>query len=440
MLVRRLLLPVVLLAAAACGTEEYSNPPPVDRFVYPTGLALHRLPSGTNALLVVSSNVDLLYEPDAGGTVISLDPTADPPRWLGAVTIPSFGGPIVVADEESCPGVGVPRAFVASRYAASLLMPEIGTGGELTCGTGCARALADGVEDPFGVAVACRGERRRAYVGYLAGLQNAGVLTELDLESGAQSDITGLPGIPYGIDYDAERDRLWLGQYGLGLASVTALELGVPCLPEEETCPRKTPTYDLWSVVRGAEPTGIALSNPQPGLGRRLYVAARVYDPDVASAAGARPGYDVGAVLFVIDVEDGPTGHPPSPIPVVRVVPLGLGARQIRVLPVRPGMRDLVAVTSTTEGLVTLYDDEVGAIAKVLAAAQEPSGPENPAGAPLGPPRVGTQPFGLAVEARDGMDWIYVASFTSGTVTAISLDPSSPSDAVIVWSIAGVAP
>jgi hypothetical protein len=99
-----------------------------------------------------------------------------------------------------------------------------------------------------------------------------------------------------------------------------------------------------------------------------------------------------------------------------------------------------VVVTSTSEGLVTLYDGELGAVAKVFALAQTSDPVGNPGGAPLGTPLAGKQPFGLAVETRDGLDWIYVGAFESGTVTAISVDPSSPSGAQIAWQRSEVQP
>jgi hypothetical protein len=111
----------------------------------------------------------------------------------------------------------------------------------------------------------------------------------------------------------------------------------------------------------------------------------------------------------------------------------------VRVLPPRAGRRDLVAVTSTIEGVLTVYDDDLGAIVKVFAMAGE-QGPDNPVPAPLGSPLVGEQPFGLAVEARDGRDWLYVAGFRSNTVTAVSLDPASPAEARIEWMRSGVVP
>jgi hypothetical protein len=432
---QRILLGVLALSAAACGEEEFARPPPQDRFTFPTGLALHRLSSGTNALLVVSTNVDLLYDPDAGGTVIALDPTADPPRWLGAAVIPSFGGPIAVADESVCPGVGPARALVASRYTGELLDAAIGEGGEPTCGAGCVLPLAPDLEDPFGVAVVCRGERRRAYVGYLdttvvSGAAVGGV-SELDLDTGVLVHIRGTAGGPYDLAYDAERDRLWLTELWPGRALLQVIELSIG---------NQTQTYDLWSQFPGLEPRGIALSNPQPDPGdpsrqvpRRAYLAARVTDPALVGA-----GYEVGAALLVLGIEDGPSGTPA--LEVLRVVPIGLGAAQVRVLSPRPGARDLVAVTSVTEGLLTLYDDELGAVAKVFALAATSGPPENPASVPVGSPLVGEQPFGMAVESRDGLDWIYVGAFQSASVTAVRLDPASPSDASIAWRITGAQP
>jgi hypothetical protein len=54
----------VLALAAAAGCVD-SFPPvagPVDRFYFPVGLAVRRLPAGNTALLVVSTNFDLRYD------------------------------------------------------------------------------------------------------------------------------------------------------------------------------------------------------------------------------------------------------------------------------------------------------------------------------------------------------------------------------------------
>lgn len=442
MLVRRLLLPVSLLAAAACAEEGYTRPPPLDRFTFPIGVGLTRLPSGDRALLVVSSNADLTYDPDAGGTLISADwdPATEVLGRLGVLQIPSFGGPLVVADADTCPGLAVPLALVASRKSSDLVRVEVAADGGLACGAECRVDPGTGLTDPFGIGLVCRGDRRRVYVGYLDTRVVSGVrygfAAELDLDTGEVVSLA-LPAAPYDFAYDAERDRLWITELVTGSAPVQALELSSLGDPEQPGSYEQH-TFDLWPKLRGAEPRGIALSHPQPGLGRRAYVAVRVYDADLAASIGDRPSYDVAAALLVLDLEDGPLGVPS--LDLIRMVPLGLGASQLRVLAPRPGLRDLVAITSTTEGLLTIYDDEAGAVAKVFALAQTGQGPENPGGAPIGTPLVGRQPFGLAIDEQDGRDWIYVGAFESAAVTAVSLDPADPSGARVEWRKTEVEP
>ena len=448
--VRRLLLSALVLAAASCREEGYSRPPPLDQFTFPTGVGLTRLPSGDRALIVVSSNMDLLYDPVNGGTLISAawDPATEVLGRLGVVQIPSFGGPVVVADADTCPGLATPLALVASRRSAELVRAEVAADGGLVCGPDCLVDPGPGVTDPFGLGLACRGDRRLAFVGFLdtqvVSNVRYGFASQVDLDTGEVVSL-GLATAPYDFAYDAERDRLWITELAPEgapeskpvSAPVQALELSSLGDPEQPGSYEQH-TYDLWPKLRGAEPRGIALSHAQPGLGRRAYVAVRVYDADLANSIGVRPSYDIGAVLMVLDLEDGPFGIPS--LDLIRTVPLGLGASQVRVLPPRPGLRDLVAITSTTEGLLTIYDDEAGAIAKVFALAQTGQGPENPGGAPLGTPLVGKQPFGIAVDAQGGRDWIYVGAFESAVVTAVSLDPADPSGATLEWRRGEVEP
>jgi hypothetical protein len=462
----RALLAIALLAAA-CGEDQYVRPPPSDVFVYPTGLATTRLPSGANALVVVSSNFDLNYDPTTGGTLATVDPTAIPETsvspfpplaQLGFVTLPSMGGQVAVADPDSCPGTDPSAAEVvlASRYSTQLVRARLAADGALACESGCIGALPYDGTDPFGIGLACRladpaavppiAARRLAFVGYLDTNGSSGLLSFLDLQTGAVGTLTSLAGAPYGIAYDADQDRIWIpAAKVLGLSGwispLISIDLAAEGTAENPTYNWRVETYDLWPYVPGADLRGIALSNPvqdpnHPGvnLPRRAYVAARVYDPVVAQSLGFPPSYDIGAVLFVIDLANGPSGVPPRPLPVLKIVPIGLGAGEIRVLPPRPGRRDLVAITSITDGLLTIYDDETGAIAKVFGIAQTATLPENPARVPMGTPLVGKQPFGLATELRDGLDWIYVGSFVSNTVTAVSLDPLDPAGAQIRWA------
>ncbi|MGC3998758.1 MAG: hypothetical protein QM767_15405 [Anaeromyxobacter sp.] len=128
---------------------------------------------------------------------------------------------------------------------------------------------------------------------------------------------------------------------------------------------------------------------------RRMYVALRLYDADVASAIGTRPTYDIGGLLVVLELREGAFGEP-RPV-VVRTIDIGLGASELAVLPARDGMRDLVAVAATEDGLLWIYDDESGAMVKVFG--RDPT---------TGGPVLGHLPFGLAVQDRGDVARIFV--------------------------------
>jgi hypothetical protein len=430
-----------VVAAAGCSESQYTKPPPTLQFTWPFGLAVHRLSGGGTALLVGSTNTDLLYTASSGGTVMSVDPSTGTLRQLGVVTMASFGGPLAVADDDTCAGLtaaGVaPKAVVGSRYSDEVVLADIGAAGELSCPAGCARQLPLGSVDPFAVAIACRGDRRRAYVGYLA----SNIVVSVDLATGRTIGRYTLLARPYGVAYDPAHDRLWVTELAVNAAPLEALDLGAGCTPTLEGCDIRR-TYNLWPALPGLEVAGIVIANPVPGQPTRAYVAGRIYDASLAATLGYRPDFDVGAALLVLDLPEGPLGFPTAPV-VRRIVPLAVGASQIAVLSPRTdpttgaSLRDVVVVTSTTEGVVTVYDDEAGAIAKVFALAQTGRGPENPAGMPMGTPLVGKQPIGLAVQphaAPGDVDWVYVSAFESSGVTAISVDPAAPSGAQIAWT------
>src|SRR5690242_19522005 len=106
---------LALLTAGACGQTPPSTPPPLDRFYFPTGLALAKLGNGDTALLVASSNFDLQYDTALGGTVIAVDVDATlaqgganpsgplrpviPAGAEGAKKIGSFSGELALVNE-----------------------------------------------------------------------------------------------------------------------------------------------------------------------------------------------------------------------------------------------------------------------------------------------------------------------------------------------------
>ncbi len=445
---------LALTLAAGCSERVQSLSPPTDSIFYPTGIAVQQLPGGGSALHVVSSNIDLAYDARTGGTLMSLDtglyapPSAPengevPLASIGVIRVPSMGGELAVARLADCPALaaGEDVALFASRYTDELLeVPLDGTTGAPAPALAVPLTLPQ--SDPFGVAVKCAPGQAHAFVGHLRA-STSGEITEVDLATPPPAVLRTIRagyGV-YGLAYQPDVDRLWVTLQGSYTAApINVVKLDVPCSDTDLAnyglpCPRVDQAADVWTWVRGAELRDIAFANAMiPGALPRLYVAAQLFDPDLAARIGGRPGFDIGAALIVLDVSETTAGNPIANL--VRVVPLGLGATQLRVLPPRAGKRDLVAVTSLAEGLLTIYDDDAGAVAKVFAINDGATSPDAIASAmPVGAPLMGRQPFGLAVEQRGGLDWIYVGSFLSNRVQVVSLDPDTPSGATIVNSI-----
>ena len=433
---RRPFLIAALLALAACNEPVPDQAPPLDRFYYPSGLALATGTGGTPSLLVASSNFDLQYGPALGGSLIAVDPVASLGAAGGALTelgseiIGSYAGGVAVADPATCPGLAAPVALVASRYTTDLHVVPLGPDGSLAAcpAGGCARPLDPDLLDPYAVAVACRadGARRTALVAYLTSPRVGAVVagtawvSELDLDDPARRLRTYALGIGPVVDmaYDAETDRLYAVGRFTGLTAPLFVVGLDPCRPGD-TCPDHSVfSTDLFPSYRGAELQGIALSNPVAGEARRAYVTARVYDPDLAAALGGRPGFDVGGVLLVLDLTDGTAGEPGARI--LRAVPVELGPGQVRVLPPRAGLRDLVVLSSQTSGTISVYDDETGAVVRQVSLDD------------LGIPEAGRQPFSLAVRDLGTSADVYVAAFDQSTVSVLHVPLDAPAAADLV--------
>ena len=145
---------LALALAAACTSEPTAPAGPLGQIRLPTGIAVQ-----DHRLLVASSNADLLYDTDKGGSVISLDPSADPVglssvKIAGAVNVPSFAGELALArpdvpgalgiDAEACgtgpdlPGteaMRAPLAVFATRGSNTLNVLEIADDGALSNST-----------------------------------------------------------------------------------------------------------------------------------------------------------------------------------------------------------------------------------------------------------------------------------------------------------------
>jgi hypothetical protein len=441
--VKRLLFSVLALAAA-CGETAKVPPAPLDRFYRPTGMAMHG-----ERLLVASSNSDLRYDFDEGGSVLAVAPNAagSAAARLSGVRIPSFAGDLAVADAAAC-GLDTTLALVPVRGNDAVFALDLGADGTLSCGSGCEVPLSGPFGDPNAIVVACGGGRARAFVGYLRGVDSAAWVSAVDLEellsvragnpSGApvvESGTLGL-GPVRGMAYDPLKERLWV----TGVATSTptplrAIELGGGCSIERELrdggCPRRTVATS--ALPAGLELRGIALSNaasnppvaPGGAEARRVYLTARAYDTEVAAAAGGRTD-DRGGVLVIADLVEGVAG---VELRVVRTIePVGEGAAAVAVLPARPGQRDLVAVIASDSGDVLVYDDQTGELRRFARNAST--------GAPL----LGHAPWGLAVQPLPAgagsavcggaaCARIFVGSFGESFVTAIDVPLDAPMSA-----------
>jgi hypothetical protein len=406
-LARRSLAPAVLaLALLACEDPGRADPVPLDVFAAPIGLA-----SSGNDLLVVSSNSDLEYGYDDGGSVVPIalpaDPGTPPAVRPGGVRIPSLGGQIAVADAAAC-GLPETQVFVPVRSNDTLYRIRMGADGTLACGDGCAIPLGGTYADPYGVAVVCRPDdpadpnddhaAARAFVGMLRAPSRGGAIKVVDLRTDSVTTMEALPGRARAFAYDAARARLFVVHSdSIADAALGWIELAGGCDPavgEADVasprlgCPRRF--VDLLDFVRGVDPQDIALGTPLDGTRRRIYVAARLYDPDLAAAFGFRPAGDTDGVLLVLEAEEGGRLGELA-VSFVDQIPVGIGVSDVEVLPARPPAggrprRDLVAVTAADEGVLLLYDDDTG---ERQLFGREPTGPR------AGVPQVGRAPFAL---------------------------------------------
>ena len=420
----RHVLAVSALALAAACTPIERPPAPLDAFAFPTGLGL----SGGH-LLVVSSNADLTYEDDKGGSLLSLDPEGSvtlpgasaytPPVFTGGIRVPSFGGPLVVADPVACELPSGPEALFASRLSGDLYRVPVAADGSLTCGQGCAVNLAEpGEGDPLSVTLACvPGLPKRVFVGWrrsrigaacdpnAASTDTCAVVSEVSL--GTVSRVNTGPvifnaGAINAVAYDATTDLLFFATSGSRIGWV---DLSTGCQLGSSAAPCSRQQIDLGQVARGAAARNVALSTPAPGVPRRLYALTRLLDPTAASVGVE---VQIGGALIVLDLE--PTSLGSLAARPIRTVPLTTGVSEMLVLP-RSGKRDVVAITAIDDGEIWFYDDEIGEVTGVLARGQD------------GVPLVGLGPFAMAAEDRaGGVVRIYVTAFHGNYVTVVDVN------------------
>lgn len=388
--------------AAACGETPEAESGPLDRLYRPTGLAVHE-----GRLLVVSSNGDLLFSDDTGGTLIALDPSTDPAGVDGALAVRSFGGDLAVADLASCPTLPEPLAIFATRGSNALYAASIGPDGALSC-AGCEAPLSGPFSDPFAVGVACGGGRARAFVGHMRSVSGEGWITEYDLVERTQRSMSVGAGPIRSFAYDATRDRLYL--LGLATGSPTPLrwvELGGCTIGAPSGAGGCSVGQASLPSVSSIELRGMAFAHPRVGAPQRAYLTGRLYDASAAAIAGGRVN-DLGGKLLAVDlVEDARGG---LELRVANDEDIGRGAQEVRVLPPRAGgKRDLVVALTVDEGELVIYDDDSLALHRFGRGA-------------TGAPVLGHEPFGLAVDPDAvGTATVYVGSYRDSHVTPIEV-------------------
>ncbi|HET9595729.1 MAG TPA: hypothetical protein VFP65_09125 [Anaeromyxobacteraceae bacterium] len=494
---KKLLAAPALLAAAAlgaCGDRASFIDPPGDRLFFPTGMALRRVNAAGGTcrpadgaacrthLLVASSNFDLAFSATEGGTLAVIDadaaveaasqPGATSPLPLttagvlvGApVPVGSYAGEVAVVDDSTCPGwedgipgqpPNTPEALVTSRQLGSLYRVALGSDGP-SC-RNCAVKLNTALADPFGVTVACGSfppsaglapqPRRDAWVTYLRAPQSLGWLTRVDLDVHAplagNTDVNIGRVSTHSSAYDPSTTRLYVSprfDTNASSAPLRSLQLGRFDLSDTSTGTfgGALQAIDLTSVLRGAEPRGLALSRgPRaPGTAPRLFMGLRVFDATLASQLGVRPSGDLAGALVAFDTVTGPDEAITPRF--AAILPIDRGATVVRTVErlataTEPAKRDLVFATATDDSSLLVYDDEVGKVAQVIAFCQPTENDPTPGPCQAGRPRLGLQPFGLAVEARaaDALHpapyvRVYVGSFDRNWVNILDMDPANP--------------
>jgi hypothetical protein len=426
--VRRIAVAAALAAACQSPTPA-PDPGPLDKFFFPTGMQVvdHRL-------VVASSDADLTYAADTGGTVIAVD--VDPQAVAGALNVPSLAGELAVATPGACPALGAAgrgATVVVPIRGRNLVYPlALGADGALSC-SGCELSVGSpDRSDPFTVGVACGPGLARAFVGYLQAGLGLAWFTQIDLLKSPGEDgylrhhSYGDVGRFRGFAYDAARSRLYLTRAGTVQGTIRWIDLSNGCLVDQDVASGGCATGLSRS---GAFPIGfelrkIALANAPSADGRtrRAYITARVYDPNVVASGADFDGY-----LLVADLSDDAEGR--LQVTLVDRIPIGYGAEHVEVLPARPGKRDVVAALAVRDGVLWIYDDDTGARVAI--------GRDLGTGAPL----AGQDPFGVAVDPVPfpgnaaqplGIVRVYVASFTDSFVTPVDVPLDAPETAAPV--------
>jgi hypothetical protein len=435
--------PLILISAlvwAGCAAQTEPRPPPDDRFSFPTGIAHRKVaePSKPHgALYVATSNFDKCFDT---GSVLALDLDNLGLPDIGEVPagerleitdlkvaedayvyIDSFAGEM---DIWAPPGSDTARLYVPTRSDNNYLHAIEVTGktslrcvpnqDARDCNAGAlslTRGVTGTVDDvprapsPLGVSVAASTElddqgnpRPEVWVTHIEAADSP--------EGSAasfRSYVVRVPGD--GADLSLSANNFYsLSGAGLTLGAGHATAIGAryayvtgrSFVANETTqsaafllrlMDRDDPTRvletDLRSIYFTLEARDVALSDLRVGNTERLYIVARFPD-----------------TLLVVDVVDAQSLRPR--VSVVDSVPLPDGANQLAVIN-RGARGDLVAVTSTSTGVVAFYDTALGQIVSQVD-------------------NLGLQPYGITVDNRGDKARLYVTTFGDGRVAVIDIN------------------
>jgi len=445
---------LALLLTTACGPGIAPRPPLANAFYFPSGIWFQAFSPGKEGYLyVASANYDKRYDSGAV-SVVKLSSVPGLPAVgtgglvpveltnLGSdvaqVMIQSFAGEMAAyltpSDGQGNPCFGTSdnpspdcriRLFVPTRAEGDLLEIVDARGSTLTClhgGTNCVdptlsltalESVGDGkprASEPIGVAVSSADAD--VLVTHLKAADSP-PKTNMNLETyvvelSAINPVIGpsnflslglLPNAGPSTSSVAIGSRYaYLSARFISAAGTLIYVIDRQSKVTDPTTMRST--VSLYNA--GLETSFLTLESRGVALGRnetRLYVAGR--SPDSLVVANILP----------------PIGSVPN-LRVARAVAVPDGPNQVKVIP-RPPRGDLVVVTSSTAGVVSIYDDDVGRLVSQISG-------------------VGSQPFGIAVQPADpaspfpNVARVFVSDFGDGRVAVIDVDVVQPEKSRLV--------
>jgi len=439
---------LALLLTAACGPGIAPRPPLNDRFYFPSGIWFQAFSPADRKgyLYVASANYDKRYDSGAvsvvnlssvtglpevgtlpavdGGPAVPLELT-DLGSDVSQVLIQSFAGEMAAY---LMPSGGI-RLFVPTRAEGDLLEIVDAQGSTLTClhgGTNCIdptlsltalENVGDGkprAPEPIGVAVSSSSGNDDVFVTHLKAADSppkTNLLQEtyvVDLSAInpviAPSSFVSL-GLTSLFGAGPSTSSVAIGSRYAYLSARYISASGTMIFVLDRQSKVTDPVTMRTSMTLynpGLEASYLTLESRGVALGKnetRLYVAGR--SPDSLVVANILP----------------PSGGVPN-LRVARAVSLPDGPNQVKVIS-RPPRGDLVVVTSSTAGVVSIYDDDVGRLVSQING-------------------VGSQPFGIAVQPADpggrypNVARVFVSNFGDGRVAVIDVDVVQPEKSRLV--------